>query len=196
MGTPGRTKPQIPATRRPRAAWAVVALASLAATGCTSLSSYRFGPSPQTQELRVEGQETPFARAQVSSLGIERDADGALAMRFRFRVRNPGDEPIRIRTDAFELVDAALQPFGAGRVAPPGAGADIEVAPGATALFDVAFPFPEGRGPGDLQLDGLSLEWRVRTSKREYTANLYFARLVRVYAYDPWYSIYVGYSFG
>lgn len=184
--------------RRPRGAWGVVALASLAASGCTSLSSYRFGPSPQTQELRVEGQETPFARAQVSSLGIEKDADGALAMRFRFRVRNPGDEPIRIRTDAFELVDAALQPFGAGRVTPPApdtTNAEIEVAPGAAALFDVAFPFPEGKGPGDLQLDGLSLEWRVRTSEREYTANLYFARLVRVYAYDPWYSFYVGYSF-
>ncbi len=181
-------------TRRSRSAWRVAALATLVLSGCTSLKSYRFGPSPQSQDLIIEGEETAFARVQISSLGIAKDTDGALEMHFRFRLHNPGEEPFRVLPDAFDLVDGALHEFGPPHVAPRPPATDLEVGPGASALFDVAFPFPDGTGPRDLRLDGLSLEWGIEMSERDYTASIYFARLMRVYAYDPWYPPYVCYS--
>lgn len=162
-------------------------LAPFVLSGCAGLSSYRFGPSPQTQDLFLEGEETAFARAQISSLGIAEGANGALEMHFRVRLHNPGEEAFRVLPDAFDLVDGALHEFGPPRVAPRPPATDLEVGPGASTIFDVMFPFPDGMGPRDLQLDGLSLKWGIETSERDYTASTYFARLMRVYAYDPWY---------
>ena len=65
-----------------------------ALTGCRSLSSYHFGPSPQAHELALEGQVTPLARAQISAQGFAESGDG-IVMLFRLRLTNPETPGLR-----------------------------------------------------------------------------------------------------
>lgn len=168
----------------------LLALCAAVLASCESLSDYRFGPSPQTHELALQGRDTPIATAQISARGILNNDGRGLEMRFRFRVTNPGETPLEIRPGSFELVDGALRAFGPAALVGHPPGEALVLGPHETTVFDVSFPFPEGAGLHDMDLTGLGLRWGVVSDGKERLANARFELRTPYYGYYPYYPYY------
>ncbi len=175
---------------------------------CTSTTwRGRFTPTPAEAVVQEADGAEPVARILMSVRGAERpggDPEADFEMIVRLRVENESAEPLTLALDRFLLLDAALEAFGRPRVLPPQDDAptvDADaladgVAPGAFALLELAFPFPPGRGPGDLNLSGLNLRGAVVLGDTELPVGATFARTPRVVYREPWPYPYGPYWYG
>jgi hypothetical protein len=159
--------------------------------GCATYCSWRFGPSPQEYEVVNGDPETPVARVQVAAQGLEKTGSSAqrIEMRFGLRVENQTAAPIQLAPDAFELVDADLQPLGRPSIARATEGEGLAIGPEQEARFEVGFPLPSGAEPDDLDLSSAHLRIGIVHGDDTLTAKAPFHKL-RAHAYyrDPWYD--------
>jgi hypothetical protein len=172
----------------------LVPLAFLAAlAGCASYESWRFGPNPVEIPVWPEGAEEPTARALVSVRGLrDRESGGERRTELvvGLRIENRLDQPLALVPAEAQLVDADLTAFGPPSVHRADRPGELEIAAGKTAVFELGFPLPAGRDPGDLDLSGLNLRWSLEGPRGLTTVSSTFQRLRRAYPYDPYYDPY------
>jgi hypothetical protein len=148
------------------------------ATGCSSIASLRYAPPIQDVELR---DAAPEARVVVAWRGA-RERDETPELRFRIRLESLGSSTFTLQAADFELLDAALVPFGPARAET----LPLTVAPGQTATFDLAFPVPAGKEPRELDLSAVSLHARFQEGR--WSSSTTFQRVVYEPYYDPYWD--------
>lgn len=165
---------------------AMFASIAFAAAGCSTSRWYdaRFSPAPAEVAVSSPAVAGSSVRALASVLGVARpDAASGRAKQVEMRVRleNLGTVGARVEPDAFALLSADLQPFGAA-VTP--AGANWDLPPGETRTLDVAFGVPEG----DRDWGGLNFRFALSFGATKVTAGTTFERVrwTSTYARDPW----------
>jgi len=150
---------------------------------CASYAGIRYMPPVQDVQLAGDPGQGTQARVTVAWRGIhrvEREGADGYEIAFRLRFDNPEPQPFSLAGLHLELLDGALRAFGPPRMdALPEA-----VLPGANALFDVAFPVPDGKTPDDFELDTLHLAAAIQDGRWSWSST--FQRVV----YDPYYDPY------
>lgn len=205
MMPPGQAPREPSADLRHAALHAMKILPLFALALCSACASYgqvRFQPNPLAVELApsaAEGaaDEGGLGRALVSVRGIRELApDAGYAIDVRLRLDNEGTAPLTLLAERCELVDGSLEPLAAPQVSRrEAAGIDparvLVVAPGASGLFDLTFPFRADRGPDAADLSGLHLGWAVESAGRTLHQSATFERARR----DDGYGYGYGYGF-
>lgn len=175
-------RPPEPALKHlPTLACLLPLVAGAAASGCASYGSVRFQPNPLS--VALDGEEGA-ARALVSVRGIQDEGDDRWSVGVLLRLDNRGSETLTLVEEECELVDGSLEPLGRPRVARREAagvdpGAALAVAPGASGLFELTFPFRPDHGPAEADLSGLHLSWAVDDGARRLHASATFERALR-----------------
>ncbi len=154
---------------------------------------YEYEPLPVEVASRVPGGEP--LRTLVSVIGVRRrDAESELpaSVEVRFRVENPpASTPAVFEPEGLRLFSADLQQFPDPLVRPEG---PLDVEPGASLVVNAYFPFPDGRYPAGLDLEGLSVRWRIRVGGETVTSSAGFLR--RPWAYYDRYPHRIGVGYG
>lgn len=162
-----------------------------------ALAEALVGPISIT-EGGTEPNGPPVARVLFSVLGAERpggDKEAPFEMHVRFRVENRTDADLEVVLAGFLLLDANLAAFGAvRREAPADSEGILTVPAGQPVLLDLMFPFPDGKEPDDLNLDGLNVRGALRSGDVVYPVGATFTRGPRFIYRDPWYGYYPYYG--
>jgi len=169
--------------RGPRAA-SITVLALLAAmlllSGCASGYRYRFEPMPAVVEVHTSQGTLPLML--VSVLGaITPEGSDQRQVHVRYRLQNATSRPLSLPVGRQRLLTGDLLEFSSAWLV---AGV-TEVAPGQSALADLAFAFPDDSSP---DLRGLSLGWVLVVEGVELGNTVAFQRVqpdVPRYPYGP-----------
>ena len=186
---------------------ALLALVFGLLASCASYNYIRFEPNPLDVSLSQEEGGEPLGRALISVRAIrEVEGDGeSHELPIVLRLDNQSQTPVQLLADQIELVDAGLDSLPPPRVERRGtsAGDPLSVAAGETAVFDLAFPFPENRDPDDYDFQGLNLRWALHAGDRTVHVSSSFDRMERAYqpysygyyGYYPWFGYYGHYGY-
>lgn len=162
---------------------------------CASYGDIRFEPNPLDVSLFHGEGGTPLGRGLISVRGIREIEDGAgdedaYELAIVLRLDNEGTTPVELLAEECELVDASLDSFPPPRIERRGSqsGDPLAIAAGEAAVFDLAFPFPQGRSPDDYDLQGLNLRWALRDGERTVHVSSTFDRSESYYYYQPYYA--------
>ena len=169
----------------------------LSATACTRTKySLRYEPALAEMQATSGPDAPPFARVLVSVRNAFREGpeqEGDFAVHVRLRIENTGEDELLMDLARTQLLDADLVAF-----APPntdqfvnGQGV-LRVLPGEQKVYELRFPFPDGREPPDAGLDGLGFQGYLVAQEREIPMSVTFRRIPRTsyYRRDPWYGPY------
>jgi hypothetical protein len=163
--------------------------------GCSVYNSrYVYAPRPiDVPAAKPGADDAEPARALVTVVGVRReDAESQLPASVEVRLRLENTSPFRLAFDpaSLALISADLDRFPDPIVRPAGS---IAVAPGGSAVVEAYFPFPDGRGPDDLDLSGLNVRWTVAVDGLDVTSSAGFVVLPTVYFSRYHHRIGVGY---
>ncbi|MHC4946997.1 MAG: hypothetical protein ACYTG1_01865 [Planctomycetota bacterium] len=159
-----------PARRGPRRRGTGLLLAALLG-GCGAYDGrYVFEPRPLDVTTAVPGEaDAAPLPALVTVIGVrraDRRADRGPRVELRLRLENPTATTIVFDPVTLRLIAADLTEFPPAIAHPPDA---ISIEPGAVAVVDASFPFPDERPPGGVDLSGLSVRWEVTVGGRVVT---------------------------
>lgn len=175
---------------------ALLALTPLAAGCASEWYSYSYAPMPAEVPFGSADQPRDQGRALVTVLGIHR-ADSSTQrpaqVEFRMRLENQGQSTLRPLPDTFKLVTAGLEEFAKpvfiGMPAEP-------LRAGQSATFEIHFPLPAGKEPGDLGLMGLNLNWELEfEGGRRWTCSANFDLVVVPSTSNVSYGVGIGVGF-
>ena len=162
----------------------------LALAACAS-PGYRGLWTPKPVDLLVTGADgAPAANLLVAVLGVWRGPEHDGELHVRLSLENVGTEPLHLPLERVELRAGDLAVFGRPWVL--GGGGGEPVAPGRSALFDLAFLPPAE----DADVRGLHLRWVLLVGEHELPGSATFQRASPAYV-SPWYGgVYVGGAYG
>jgi hypothetical protein len=137
-------------------------LCSLALIGCSGYTGVEFEPRPARVESPLPGgEESQQVRALATVIGVRRqDQEPRYVVDVRVRIENNTDTAVTFDPRDMTLMDARLQSFGE----PTGTGAPIALDPGNSTVVDSGFPYPPDVPADRVDLDSLTLRWRVNTA--------------------------------
>lgn len=158
----------------------------------SSWYSYSFAPAPLEVALDSPRAADAKGRALVTVLGIRRADEKAgtpARVEVRMRLENAGSRKLAVVADSFRMVSSSLENFAA----PTFSALPTEpLARNESAVFEVAFPLPDGKGPEALGLAGLNLRWEVDFEGERVGTGITFERRTDPYPYgwyhDPFYD--------
>jgi hypothetical protein len=168
---------------------------SLAAAGCSAYDSrYVFGPGPVDVPAARPGSEEGPVQVLVTVPGVRRadkKAGTPACVEVRLRLDNTSPAAATFDPRSLSLFSADLEQFPDPRVTPADS---VQLPPGGHALVEACFPFPAGRSPGQMNLDGLNVRWEVAFDGQPVLSSATFVRQPNGY-YDRYpYRIGVGYQ--
>ncbi len=166
----------------------------LAAAGCSVYDSrYVFGPGPADVAAFRPGAGEPSVQVLVTVPGVRRadkKAGTPACVEVRLRLDNTSSAAATFDPRSLSLFSAGLERFPDPSVHPQQV---LELAPGNSELVDACFPFPEGRRPSDMNLEGLNVRWEILFEGQAITSSATFTRQPTGY-YDRYpYRIGVGF---
>ena len=150
-------------------------------TGCKAWSSVRFEPSPLAVAIAPDAGSGALGTALFSWDGIEA-IDSGWGARFRVRVENDSEGPLRLDPGGCELIDGSLVAFGpplVERLSGSGSQEGWEVPPHEAVVWSLTFPFPDGGDPARSDLSGLHLALALVDDKGGIRVSATFDRLER-----------------
>lgn len=170
---------------------------ALLATACASTRmDLDYDPAPAELILKGTGGESdPVARVLISLVearraGPERTGDWELVA--HLRVENDRADSVIVRAGEMLLVDGELREFGAAILAE----LPSPVERGAARQFTAVFPFPEGREPSQIDLDGLNLRCPLDVDGRRIVLAATFQRVRPYIPPSPRVRVGLGYHYG
>jgi hypothetical protein len=166
----------------------------LATAGCSVYDSrYVFGPGPADVAAFQPGSGEASVQVLVTVPGVRRadkKAGTPACVEVRLRLDNSSAAVATFDPRSLSLFSAGLERFPDPSVHPQQV---VELAPGAFELVDACFPFPQGRRPSDMNLEGLNVRWEISFGGLPVTSSATFTRQPTGY-YDRYpYRIGVGY---
>lgn len=177
-------------------------LAACLLIGCASrprVVRIDFRPAPAVMKPLLAADGSPPVRLLATVVGaVPRPGDGTVfEMHVRLRVDNLGTGGLRLHARRTTLLAADFLPFEAARMIgdPPAADGSrrpteltepgLVVSPGGAEVVDLFFPMPDGRRPGRVRLDGLSLRISLLLDGTPVLMGAVFERLgTTAYPYD------------
>jgi hypothetical protein len=163
--------------------------------GCSVYETrYAFEPRPVDVAAAKPGAgDAEPVHTLVSVIGVRReDRKSQLPASVEVRLRVENTSPFAVTFDpaSLALFSAGLERFPDPIARPEG---PVDVAPSDNAVIEAFFPFPEGRGAGDFDLNGLNLRWTLEVGGHPVTGSASFLRLPTVYYGHYHYRVGIGY---
>lgn len=162
----------------------LAAIVSTTILAACSIYDYRYEYPPGPVDVIVAwpgAEESEPVHTLVSMRGVRKaDPETMLpaSVEVVLRVENTSPHPVELEPGSIALFSADLARFPDPIVRP---GHDAEVDPGGSSVVQAYFPFPEGKVPGDFDLDGLNVRWTVLVEGHAVTSSASFARYPNAY---------------
>lgn len=168
----------------PRWSSQVACLAGLAlAAGCSIYDSrYDYPPGPvDVMSAKPGDSAAEPVHTLISMRGVRKEdakSDIPASVEVMLRVENTTAWEVTLEPKMLSLFSADLSKFPEPILVPLDMRA---IAPGGSAVLQAFFPFPDGRIPGDFDLDGLNVQWTLKIDGQDVTSSATFCRFPEAY---------------
>jgi hypothetical protein len=152
----------------------LILIAAMLAGGCSAYTEHRYRPHPASSEITIgPATDAQPVQALATVVGVRKEGarEYPATVEVRFALENNTPVPVRFEPDSLELRGADLERFAPPIVVPDG---PAVVPPGERATWTAHFPFAGRQVPGNHDLSGLNLRWRITVGDQPVTRSVSF----------------------